>query len=120
MLLQISFGTGNGTQSNRIFGKDVADLVKFRRRVITLCNGKNITTIRIFVQGVGSLYKDPDGSYILSVAKSDHSPAEFNKVCNILSEYAVGLRTVPGSEAYLEEHFEVILRDQALQSLARI
>ena len=71
-------------------------------------------------QGSNSLYKDPDGSYILSVAKSDHSPAEFNKVCNILSEYAVGLRTVPGSEAYLEEHFEVILRDQALQSLARI
>ena len=71
-------------------------------------------------QGSNSLYKDPDGSYILSVAKSDHSPAEFNKVCNILSEYAVGLRTVPGSEAYLEEHFEVILHDQALQSLARI
>ena len=71
-------------------------------------------------QGSNSLYKDPDGGYILSVAKSDHSPAEFNKVCNILSEYAVGLRTVPGSEAYLEEHFEVILRDQALQSLARI
>ena len=71
-------------------------------------------------QGSNSLYKDPDGGYILSVAKSDHSPAEFNKVCNILSEYAVGLRTVPGSEAYLEEHFEVILHDQALQSLAKI
>ena len=71
-------------------------------------------------QGSNSLYKDPDGGYILSIAKSEHSPAEFNKVCNILSEYAVGLRTVPGSEAYLEEHFEVILRDQALQSLAKI
>mgnify|MGYP004500733017 FL=1 len=71
-------------------------------------------------QGSNSLYKDPDGGYILSIAKSDHSPAEFNKVCNILSEYAVGLRTVPGSEAYLKEHFEIILHDQALQSLSRI
>lgn len=71
-------------------------------------------------QGSNSLYKDPEGGYILSVAKSDHTPAEFNKVCNILSEYAVGLRTVPGSDAYLEEHFEVILKDQALQSLAQI
>lgn len=73
-----------------------------------------------FYQGTNSLYKDKDGRYILSVNKSDHSPAEFNKTCNILSEYAVGLRTASGSDAYLEEHFESIIKDHALQSLAQI
>lgn len=73
-----------------------------------------------FYQGVNSLYKDKDGSYILSVSKSDHTPSEFNKTCNILSEYAIGLRTVPGSDAYLAEHFESIMPDHALQLLAQI
>lgn len=73
-----------------------------------------------FYLGINSLYKDKEGKYILSVSKSEHSPAEFNKTCNILSEYAVGLRNVSGSDAYLAEHFESIIKDHALQSLARI
>ena len=74
-----------------------------------------------FFAGRNTLYKtSANGSYQLIIHQSSCSPHEFNKVCNILSEYAVGLRTVPGSEAYLEEHFEVILHDQALQSLAKI
>lgn len=67
-------------------------------------------------QGSNSLYKDPDGSYILSVAKSDHSPAEFNKVCNILSEYGIGRAFTPAGEAYLREHGTLIV-ENALQKL---
>ena len=74
-----------------------------------------------FYTGSNDLYQNvANHRYYLLVSKSSQSPETFNKVCNILSEYAVGLRTVPGSEAYLEEHFEVILHDQALQSLAKI
>lgn len=71
-------------------------------------------------QGVNSLYKVADGGYILVLSKGSHTPAEFNKVCNILSEYASPSRSVPASEAYLEEHFEPVLKDSAIQSLSCI
>ncbi len=71
-----------------------------------------------FYNGENSLYKQKDGSYLLVLAKSAHTPVEFNKVCNILSEYGACLRSVPASEAFLEEHFEPIVKNTALQSLS--
>ena len=70
--------------------------------------------------GTNSLYRKTDGSYILVLSKSGHTPVEFNKVCNIVSEYGSPSKSVPASEAYLEEHFEAILRSCALQSLSSI
>lgn len=71
-------------------------------------------------KGSNSLYKAEDGSYILVVSKNEHTPIEFNKICNILSEYGSVSRAVPASEAYLEEHFEPIIKKRALQSLSCI
>lgn len=73
-----------------------------------------------FYNGVNSLYKQKDGSYLLVLSKSEHTPVEFNKICNILSEYGTSLKSVPASEAYLEEHFEPIVKNTALQSLSCI
>ena len=73
-----------------------------------------------YYKGVNSLYKQEDGSYLLALSKSDHTPAQFNKVCNILSEYGAGVRSVPASIAYLEEHFEPIIQNTALQSLSQL
>lgn len=73
-----------------------------------------------FYSGTNSLYKQKDGSYILVLSKSEHTPVEFNKICNILSEYGTCIKSVPASEAYLEEHFEPIVRNNALQSLSCI
>ncbi|MCM1126396.1 MAG: adaptor protein MecA [Lachnospiraceae bacterium] len=73
-----------------------------------------------FYAGSNSLYKQQDGSFLLVVSKSMHSPVEFNKVCNILSEYGSGVKSVPASEAYLEEHFEPVIKNVAIQSLSCI
>lgn len=70
--------------------------------------------------GINSLYKQKEGSYLLVISKSEHTPVEFNKICNIFSEYGVGLKSVPASEAYLEEHYEPIIRNTALQSLSSL
>lgn len=70
--------------------------------------------------GSNSLYKQQDGSFILVLSKSEHTPVEFNKICNILSEYGNTVKAVPASEAFLEEHFEPIIRDNALQALSLI
>lgn len=73
-----------------------------------------------FYNGINSLYKQKDSSYLLVLQKSGHTPVEFNKICNILSEYGTCLKSVPASEAYLEEHFEPIVKNTALQSLSCI
>lgn len=73
-----------------------------------------------FYCGTNSLYRNTDDAYILVLSGNGHTPAEFNKACNILSEYGSALRTVPASEAYLEEHFEPILKGDAIKTLAAV
>lgn len=74
-----------------------------------------------FYNGINSLYKHDTGrQYILVISNGTHTPVEFNKVCNILSEYGTSEKYASASEAYLEEHFEPIIKDNALQSLSQI
>lgn len=74
-----------------------------------------------FYHGDNTLYKNPETrKYLLFLRKSDHSPAEFNKVCNILSEYASPEKYAPAVEAYCEEHYKLIIPGNALQRLADI
>ncbi|MCD7957216.1 MAG: adaptor protein MecA [Lachnospiraceae bacterium] len=68
-----------------------------------------------------ALYKNPeDDSFYLLLKKADLPAAQFNKICNILSEYAVPCRFTVGMEAYFSEHFESILAEHALQSLQKL
>lgn len=73
-----------------------------------------------FYRGSNSLYKQDVGTYLLVVSKNDHTPMEFTKVCSILSEFGACIKSIPASEAYLEEHFEPIVKNTALQSLSCI
>ncbi|SHI62681.1 adaptor protein MecA [Parasporobacterium paucivorans] len=69
--------------------------------------------------GENSLYKSEEkGLYFLVVTKSGHSPEEFNKVCNILSEYGNTERSSYASWAHFEEFCDVIISNSALQKLA--
>lgn len=70
-------------------------------------------------QGKNSLYRDPaQGEYLLIISKTDHSPEQFNKICNILSEYASNTKYVSSMDAYFAEHMVCIASDSALQKLA--
>ena len=71
--------------------------------------------------GANSLYKDErSGIYLLTMTQGDLSAEDFNKASNILSEYGSVKKSLPASRSYLEEHYDSILRDQALQSLAAV
>ena len=72
-----------------------------------------------FYDGENSVYKEDDG-YLLSISKGSHTPTDYNKVCNILSEYGTCVKTVSGSDAFLSEHYEPILEGNALQSLSKL
>ncbi|MGN0293338.1 MAG: adaptor protein MecA [Lachnospiraceae bacterium] len=68
--------------------------------------------------GINSLYKDPASSiYYLAVYQSHHSPADFNKVCNLLSEYGQRVSGTCAREAYYAEHYDCIVSQTALQRL---
>ena len=56
--------------------------------------------------------------YYLVAHKSEHTPKEFNKVCNIISEYAYQKNYVPANEAFFKEHGNVIIEEAAIQTLA--
>lgn len=72
-------------------------------------------------EGPNTLYKDAEtGRYYLFLKKAESSAEQFNKVCNVLSEYAAPCRYTPGMEAYFAEHMEVILSGQALQNLYQL
>ncbi len=73
-----------------------------------------------FFTGENSLYKDSsEGLYQLVLHQSEYSPEEFNKVCNILSEYGSSRAFSPAGEAHLKEHGELI-STRALQQLTQL
>lgn len=70
-------------------------------------------------QGTNSLYKTPaTDEYRLVISKSQHTPEEFNRICNTISEYGSSVKHTAGGEAYLAEHGETIILQEALQKLA--
>ena len=76
------------------------------------------TIINPVYTGLNSLYKDKKtGRYILIVNKSWHSESDFNKICNMISEYGRFERLTPGTEAFLEEDGSLIIKDNALEKL---
>lgn len=71
--------------------------------------------------GPNTLYKNPEnGEYYLLLQKADSSAEQFNKVCNVLSEYALSCKFAPGMDAHFSEHMEIILAEHALQDLAML
>lgn len=74
--------------------------------------------LHLVYNGVNSLYKDVSSSmYYLVVYQSHHTPSEFNKICNILSEYGQRIKGSHSREAYYMEHYNCIVSQTALQRL---
>ena len=74
-----------------------------------------------FYSGRNDLYRDASSNkYYLVAHKSGHTPKEFNKVCNIISEYAYQKNYVPANEAFFKEHGNVILEEAAIQTLVAL
>jgi adapter protein MecA 1/2 len=71
--------------------------------------------------GQNTIYKDErKGQYYLVLHKTEHTPEEFSKICNIVGEYGKPMHNMYASHSYYEEHFEPLIRDKALQVLASL
>lgn len=72
-------------------------------------------------RGANTLYKDRENEiFILALAPTDHSDNEFNKICNMLSEYGSPEKADAPTLAFLEEHCEVIVSADAVQKLSAL
>ena len=72
-------------------------------------------------RGESTLYKDENsGSYLLLINSAGQNPADFNRICNLLSEYGRPEKPALSARAYLEEHYEPLIREHALEALAQI
>ena len=74
-----------------------------------------------YYNGRNDLYKNEHKNrFYLVVHKDDHTPEEFNKVCNIICEYAQQKNYNPAVGAYFAEHGKKITGPQALQVFASL
>lgn len=75
--------------------------------------------LKDFYEGDNSLFKDEsNGIYYLILHKSDLSPEIFNKVCNIMAEYANQGMVTPSTESFFAEHHKIVCGHKALQTFA--
>lgn len=71
--------------------------------------------------GGNTLYYDTaDSVYILALTQSGKNINEFNKICNMLSEYGTSEKASPAVLAFLEEHCKTIIAEDAAQKLASV
>lgn len=67
------------------------------------------------------LYKNElKGQYLLVVNQRALSAEAFGKVCNTISEYGITTKAMQAGIAYMDEHFDCIIQEDALQKLAKI
>ena len=91
-------------------------------KAFSFANLNAVTTLAKLISpyffGESTLYKDETESrYYLVIHMSDHTPEEFNRICNVVSEYGTPEHTIPAVLSYFAEHFSVILARDAVQTL---
>lgn len=71
--------------------------------------------------GSNTLYKDAaEDVYILALTQSDYSIKDFNRICNMLTEYGTLEKASGTMLAFLEEHCDILVTPNAAQQLAVI
>ena len=72
-------------------------------------------------RGVNTLYKDEaKGGYLLLINSAMLSAPDFNRICNLISEYGKLEKAALSTKAYLEEHYEPLIKDNAIEALAQL
>lgn len=71
-------------------------------------------------RGESILFKNPKSGQFYLIIRRGQSDQEFSKVCNILAEYGTKLHHDYATEAYVEEHYETIIRQNAVWALTQM
>ena len=111
-------------------GKGTTDRPEHREsanisRVFSFSSLDDITNaaciIDTFYKDANSVYKNPsDRRYYLCISKNKCNSKDFNKVCNILSEYGQKESGFDNHIGFFAEHCECIISEHALHILRRL
>lgn len=111
-------------------GKGTTDRPEHREsanisRVFSFSSLDDITNaaciIDTFYKDSNSVYKNPsDRRYYLCISKTKCNSKDFNKVCNILSEYGQKESVFDNHIGFFAEHCECIIAEHALHILRRL
>ena len=111
-------------------GKGTTDKPEHREsanisRVFSFSSLDDITNaaciIDTFYKDANSVYKNPsDRRYYLCISKNKCNSKDFNKVCNILSEYGQKESGFDNHIGFFAEHCECIIAEHALHILRRL
>ena len=111
-------------------GKGTTDKPEHREsanisRVFSFSSLDDITNaaciIDTFYKDANSVYKNPsDRRYYLCISKTKCNSKDFNKVCNILSEYGQKESGFDNHIGFFAEHCECIIAEHALHILRRL
>lgn len=113
-----AFLKGNKKEAEETKNEPITKMVSFTdlNTLIRLC-----PMLNEFYQGKNTLYKNlHQNRYYLVVSQSHHSALDYNRLCNILSEYGQMERYSRSIEAHLKEHHKILIKDHALLSLAEV
>ncbi len=71
--------------------------------------------------GDSALYKDPSsGKYYILLYAEYLSEEDYKRICTLMSEFCEHATNANSMEAHMDEHFELLLGSQALQSLGNL
>jgi adapter protein MecA 1/2 len=100
--------TGNITDSTKAFSFSSLNPIIHVAHQTTIYCGKN------------SLWKDPVSQHYYLMLHRGNGKNAFRSICSTLEEYGKEETITYASQAYYNEHFQLILKDSALATLAEI
>lgn len=114
-------GKSAGGEEDNVKAEEIKDLVK----MFEAGKLEEVERIAHMIDGVyegeNDLYKDGQkNKFYLLLHKSGHTPVEFNKVCNMISEYARQKNYTSAIGAFLQEHGTCIIKGNAVQVLSSL
>lgn len=72
-------------------------------------------------RGESSLYKNPgNGRYVLMLTRALSDEKEFVRICNLMMEYGSPETTNSATIAYIEEHYDMLIEDNAVQNMSLV
>lgn len=94
-------------------------------RIFSFQNINDISKAAVMIapiyQDDNSLYKSPfDSRYYLIVNNQTDDAENYQRVCNLLSEYGTKVKATYAMPYYFAEHFKIIIKKDAIQTLASI
>ena len=115
-------------RAGKVIGKPKEKEVEEPRKSFRLYGFKNLDNVILSANSVkgiydstNTLYKNPkDNRFYLYLTRDNNTDMDFVRTCNIISEYGNKLSVNYAGPSYLNEHYKVIIKSNALQTLAEL